>query len=155
MAFKSIQVMFCNVLASRERVTTPQLLLHPFKYRQRAHSTCSSINPRRSSNDKWNNQQEIQYKKALIVSKLSRYEFEQHKHPKLNNRQLEKLLRDRGTDYDLLLNHHRRHKNYTDRVAGSLTEHGIDVRIVNRWDIILHTRKKKLVYWKKIGWIAG
>lgn len=132
MFFKSVPVICGDLFASFEKVATHQLLFHPFKYRQRANSTWSSNTQRTTSNEQTTNQQKIQYKKALLVSKLSRYEFEQHKHPKLNDRQLEKTLRDRGTDYDLLIHHHRSHKNYTDIVAGSFREHGIDVKIVNR-----------------------
>ncbi|XP_055319411.1 NAD kinase 2, mitochondrial isoform X2 [Sitodiplosis mosellana] len=74
----------------------------------------------------------FQFKKALIVTKLSRYEFEQHKNPKLTNFQLEKLLRDRGTDYDLWLHYHHIHKDFERKVADSFREHGIDVKLVNR-----------------------
>lgn len=74
----------------------------------------------------------FQFKKALIVTKLSRYDFEQHKNPKLNAVQLEKLLRDRGTDYDLWLHYHRIHKEFERKVADSFRDHGIDVKLVNR-----------------------
>lgn len=72
------------------------------------------------------------FKKALIVTKLSRYEFEQHKNSKLTNVQLEKLLRDRGTDYDLLLYYHQLHKDFERKVADSFRGFGIDVKLVNR-----------------------
>lgn len=48
--------------------------------------------------------------KVLILSKLSRYDFEKRKHPELTERELEKNLRSRGTDYNLLLYHHYIHK---------------------------------------------
>lgn len=72
------------------------------------------------------------FRKVLIVTKLSRYEFEQHKNPKLSVVQLEKILRDRGTDYDLWLQYHQIHKDFERRVAKSFKEHGMDVKLVNR-----------------------
>lgn len=128
--------------------TTTQPLLHPFKYRQRKNSllakhyrtdrsnrksvtamaTANTIAP---SIDSPSNPK-FQFKKALIVTKLSRYEFEQHKNPKLTVVQLEKVLRDRGTDYDLWLHYHRIHKEFERKVADSFRDHGIDVKLVNR-----------------------
>lgn len=102
----------------------PHPLLHPFKYRQRRSYS-------RDTND-MHSPRKCTFKNALIVTKLSRYEFEQHKNPKLTVLQLEKLLRDRGTDYDLLLNYHRIHKEFEQRVANSFKEFGIAVKLVNR-----------------------
>lgn len=48
--------------------------------------------------------------KVLILTKLSRYEFEKRRHPDLTEKQLEKCLRDRGSDYNILLYHHYIHK---------------------------------------------
>lgn len=101
-------------------------LLHPFKYRQR--KILSFTNRLYSGTTS----QKFPFRKALIVTKLSRYEFEQHKNPKLTNVQLEKLLRDRGTDYDLWLYYHQMHKEFEGKVAKSFTDYGIDVRLVNR-----------------------
>lgn len=42
------------------------------------------------------------------------------------------MLRDRGTDYDLLLHYHQIHKKFERLVAKSFEEFGIDVRLVNR-----------------------
>lgn len=74
----------------------------------------------------------FQFKKALIVTKLSRYEFEQHKNPKLTVSELEKMLRARGTDYDLMLYYHQIHKKFEKKIAESFKEFGIDVKMVNR-----------------------
>lgn len=48
--------------------------------------------------------------KVLILTKLSRYEFERRRHPELTEKQLEKCLRLRGSDYNNLLYHHYIHK---------------------------------------------
>ncbi|XP_031630320.1 NAD kinase 2, mitochondrial [Contarinia nasturtii] len=108
--------------------TGPICITHPLKYRQR--KITSSLIRRSSTFDQSN--RKFQFKKALIVTKLSRYEFEQHKNPKLTMIQLEKLLRDRGTDYDLLLHYHRVHKDFEQKVANCFEECGIDVKLVNR-----------------------
>lgn len=107
--------------------TSHSSLLHPFKYRQR-----KSISLYQRTFSDQSNRSKFQLKKALIVTKLSRYEFEQHKNPKLTVAQLEQMLRDRGTDYDLLLHYHHIHKNFESKVADSFKEFGIDVKLVNR-----------------------
>lgn len=75
---------------------------------------------------------EFKVSKALIVSKLSRLELEQHRHNTLNQPQLEKLIRDRGTDYESLVYHHHLHKNFQQRIAQSFTELGVQVQLANR-----------------------
>lgn len=115
--------------------------MHPFKYRQRKIPLLTRCyrtdQPNRktfnAATDDHQSNQKFQFKKALIVTKLSRYEFEQHKNPKLNVIQLEKLLRDRGTDYDLWLHYHRIHKDFELKVANSFRDYGIDVNLVNRY----------------------
>lgn len=108
------------------QISTTHPLLHPFKYRQRR----VAIRQYRNAADQTN--RKFQFKKALIVTKLSRYEFEQHKNPKLDLFQFEKMIRDRGTDYDLLLHYHRIHKDFEKRVADGFRDYGIDVKLVNR-----------------------
>lgn len=104
--------------------------MHPFKYRQRKVCSIVSRLHRNVTTDSFN--RKFSFRKVLIVTKLSRYEFEQHKNPKLSVVQLEKLLRDRGTDYDLWLHYHQIHKEFERRVAKSFKEHGMDVKLVNR-----------------------
>lgn len=104
--------------------------MHPFKYRQRNLPIVSRLY-RTGAVDR--SQRKFSFRKVLIVTKLSRYEFEQHKNPKLSVVQLEKLLRDRGTDYDLWLHYHQVHKEFEQRVANSFKEHGSDVKLVNRY----------------------
>lgn len=74
--------------------------------------------------------------RAMIVTKLSRLELEQHRRPDLNAVQLEKFIRDRGTDYDSLLYHHHIHKNFQARVADCFSEAGIAVRVSNRYAFV-------------------
>lgn len=74
----------------------------------------------------------IQFKKCLVVSKLSRYEFERHRHGKLSRNELEHLLRNRGTNYEKLLHYHHLHKSFEQKVADTLRSLEIEVRVVNR-----------------------
>lgn len=73
-------------------------------------------------------------KRALVVSKLSRYEFERYRHPDLSEQELEKLLRRRGSDYDTLVYHHQLHKGCEDVVVAALRDAGAETRVVNRFD---------------------
>lgn len=113
-------------------------LLHQCKIRQRKIALLTR-HYRSGSSDQ--SQRKIEFKKALIVTKLSRYEFEQHKNPKLTVLQLEKLLRDRGTDFDLLLHYHKIHKDFEKKVAESFKSFGIDVKCVNR--VTLSTKQSE------------
>ncbi|KAK3849450.1 hypothetical protein Pcinc_043800 [Petrolisthes cinctipes] len=72
--------------------------------------------------------------KVLILTKLSRYEFERRRHPELTERQLEKSLRDRGSDYNILLYHHYIHKGVENTVNSVFTAAGIETRVVYRFD---------------------
>lgn len=119
---------FCNSIG---QISITHPLLHPFKYRQRKVSLTTRC-LRTSATATVADRSKFQFKKALIVSKLSRYEYEQHKNPKLSVLQLEQLLRDRGTDYDLCLHYHQVHRNFEQKVANSFREFGIDVKLVNR-----------------------
>lgn len=130
-------------------------LLHPFKYRQRNESvvaaastacinvTASSQYHRsanllsedtgiRNATPSPKTLRKFRLKKALIVTKLSRYEFEQHKNPKMTVNELEHMLRDRGTDYDALIQIHKAHKEFEARVANSFKQFGVEVKLVNR-----------------------
>lgn len=113
--------------------------MHPFKYRQR-NASAVDVNATSSyhrsanllSNDSQGTLRKFRFKKALIVTKLSRYEFEQHKNPKLTISELERMLRDRGTDYDGLIQIHKAHKEFEARVADSFKQFGVDVKLANR-----------------------
>lgn len=70
--------------------------------------------------------------KALIVTKLSRYEFERLRYPNMNDNQLELMLRNRGTDYDALIYSHNLHKQFEKRIAKSFEKMGVEVKLTNR-----------------------
>lgn len=77
----------------------------------------------------------FQIKKALLVSKLTRLEYEKYRFPHLNDSDLEQEIRDRGTHYDSLAHYHELHKKFETKVAKSFKELGVDIEIVNRGSI--------------------
>ncbi|XP_050743448.1 NAD kinase 2, mitochondrial isoform X3 [Drosophila biarmipes] len=68
-------------------------------------------------------------KRALVVTKLSRYEFEQLRHPELSPDQLQQKLRDRGTDVEMVLHLHKVHKDFERRVVKSFQDVGCEVKL--------------------------
>lgn len=77
----------------------------------------------------------MRIKKALIVTKLTRLEFEKIRHSELNDSELEEKIRNRGTDYDALLHYHNLHKEMEAKVTRSFRELDVEVKIVNRLTI--------------------
>lgn len=75
----------------------------------------------------------FKFQKALLVSKMSRYEFEQHKNPTLTTEELEQVLRARGTDYEALISFHRLQKEYEAKIARSFQHFDKDVKLANRF----------------------
>lgn len=135
----SIKFYFISFKCTAGQTKIPFELLHPFKYRQRNNlnesiSVCvrhlhqsGSLSSNRSIDPTHFN-----FKKALIVTKLSRFEFEQHRNPQLTLKELEKLLCDRGTDFNALVHLHKIHKQFETEVANSFKEYGIEVKLANR-----------------------
>lgn len=77
----------------------------------------------------------LRIKKALIVTKLTRLEFEKIRHSELNDIELEDKIRNRGTDYDALMYYHKLHKQVEEKVAKCFRELGVEVKVVNRLTI--------------------
>ena len=77
----------------------------------------------------------LRIKKALIVTKLTRYEFEKIRHSELNNLELEEKIRCRGTDFDALMHYHNLHKETEHRVVDCFRNFGVEVKVVNRLTI--------------------
>ncbi|CAH0550733.1 unnamed protein product [Brassicogethes aeneus] len=73
------------------------------------------------------------FNNVLVVSKLSRYEYEQRRHQDLSSQELEKLLRNRGTDYEKLVKFHDLHKRFEENVVTTLENMGICVTVCNRF----------------------
>lgn len=75
----------------------------------------------------------LKINKCLVVSKLSRYEFERNRHRHLTDIELEKMLQKRGTNYDKMMHHHNLHKMFEKRFIDTLRDMGIEVKVVNRY----------------------
>lgn len=71
-------------------------------------------------------------RKALIVGKLSRFEFEQLRYPELNAVQLERKIRDRGTDYDSLISYNDQHVEFRKQVVECFQRNKVEVKVVDR-----------------------
>lgn len=74
----------------------------------------------------------ISMKRALLVSKMTRYELECQRYPDLSMSKLEDTLRKQCFDYDVLLQHHNLHKKFEHKVRKILNDCGIETRTVNR-----------------------
>ncbi|XP_057660932.1 NAD kinase 2, mitochondrial [Diorhabda carinulata] len=75
----------------------------------------------------------MKMEKALIVSKLSRYEYEKTKHKNLSDKELETLLRKRGSNYEKLISFHYLHKEFEEHLKNTLLALGTEVEVVNRF----------------------
>uniref|UniRef100_A0A1I8PNF2 NAD kinase 2, mitochondrial n=1 Tax=Stomoxys calcitrans TaxID=35570 RepID=A0A1I8PNF2_STOCA len=87
--------------------------------------------------------------RALLVSKLSRYEFEQLRHPHLNPEQLEAKLRDRGTDFDALIFLHNLHKDFERTIVRSFQDVGCEVKLANRVEF-RSSLSKDIMHWADV-----
>jgi len=72
-------------------------------------------------------------RKAVVLTKVSRYEFEKLQHENLSERQLEEALTKRGSDYTLIRYHHNIHKALEQEVVQTLESRGIETKVVKRF----------------------
>ncbi|CAG5052910.1 unnamed protein product [Parnassius apollo] len=70
--------------------------------------------------------------KCLIVSKVTRYEYERHSHDYISDNELEIILRKRGSDFDAMLANHKEQKSFEENVAKRLRELGHQVEMASR-----------------------
>ncbi|KAK6103097.1 ATP-NAD kinase family protein [Brugia pahangi] len=73
-------------------------------------------------------------KKVLILSKLTRLEYERQNHPFLDETQLKKALARRGSNYDRLRRRYDEHYRFLNVVIGELRACGIETRTVQKVD---------------------
>ncbi|XP_072937516.1 NAD kinase 2, mitochondrial [Epargyreus clarus] len=78
------------------------------------------------------NEHRLQMEKCLIVSKVTRYEYEKHSHDNISDGELETILRKRGSDYDSMLQNHKEQKAFEENVAKTLKEMGLKVEMASR-----------------------
>ncbi|VDK74458.1 unnamed protein product [Litomosoides sigmodontis] len=72
--------------------------------------------------------------KVLILSKLTRLEYERQTHPLLSESQLKKALARRGSNYERLRRRHDEHYQFLNVVIRELRACGIETRTVQRFD---------------------
>ncbi|KAL3216350.1 hypothetical protein MRX96_033147 [Rhipicephalus microplus] len=73
-------------------------------------------------------------RRALVLTKFSRYEFEKRRHAHLTEEQLVQDLESRGSDYNSLVHHHKIHTKNRELVVNTLRQNGIETRLVDRFD---------------------
>ncbi|XP_046974881.1 NAD kinase 2, mitochondrial [Vanessa cardui] len=88
------------------------------------------------------NEQSLKMQKCLIVSKVTRYEYEKHSHDNIEDSKLEKILRKRGSDYDAMISTHREQKAFEESVARNLKDMGLEVEMASRL-----TYNEELINW--------
>lgn len=70
--------------------------------------------------------------RAVILTKVSRYEFERLRHDSLSEAQLEHELTARGSNYNAIKHHHNIHKSLELSVVEALERAGIETKVVKR-----------------------
>ncbi|XP_055347079.1 NAD kinase 2, mitochondrial-like isoform X2 [Paramacrobiotus metropolitanus] len=76
----------------------------------------------------------FQPEKVVVLSKITRYEFERKRYPHLSDRQLAEKLAQKGSDYYTLRELNAYHKNQADKIVRTLRNKGIETHIVNRYE---------------------
>ncbi|XP_044746683.1 NAD kinase 2, mitochondrial [Coccinella septempunctata] len=84
-------------------------------------------------NASYSTHDKLKMDKVLILSKLTRYDYERMKFQTLNDKDFEKKLRTRGTNFDKLKHHNELQKTNVAKIAKALKDTGSDVKIVNRF----------------------
>ena len=98
-----------------------------------------NINIRNYTN---NNINGFKLKRALIVTKLSRYMWEKYRQPGgynngnngniVDDKHFQEILRERGSDVDALLHYHNLNKEFESKIVKSFQELGVETKIVNK-----------------------
>ncbi|XP_022109858.1 NAD kinase 2, mitochondrial-like [Acanthaster planci] len=91
-------------------------------------------------------------KRALVVSKLSRYAFEKKRFGDIGEDGLKKVLSQRGSHYDKLLKKHRIHESNVRKVVDTFESQNIEVRLAQRFD---HSLNHEAVRWADVVVPAG
>ena len=89
-------------------------------------------------------------KKALIVTKVSRYEFERSKFSEMSESDFENLLTKRGSDYTMVKYHHNIHKSAEEKIIRALEARGVETKKCQRTDYT-----NELIDWADIIFTTG
>lgn len=72
-------------------------------------------------------------KNVLILTKLSRYQFEKQQHDKdMPEDEFRHFIESRGSDYTLIKYYHNVHKSVEEKIVNSLEKRGLEVKICQR-----------------------
>ncbi|PSN42116.1 hypothetical protein C0J52_02968 [Blattella germanica] len=76
----------------------------------------------------------LHLRRALVLSKMTRYELEAERYSDLDRTAQDEILRRQVSDFDVLLQHHKINKEFESSVVKALNESGIETRTVSRAD---------------------
>ncbi len=88
--------------------------------------------------------------KALVLTKVSRYEFERHNFPDLTETEFESVLTNRGSDYTMIKYHHNIHKDAEEKVVRALESRGVETKKVQRKEF-----SSELIDWADVVFTTG
>ncbi|XP_043288662.1 NAD kinase 2, mitochondrial isoform X2 [Venturia canescens] len=74
-------------------------------------------------------------KKVLVLAKVSRFDFERLREPKLNDKQIETKLLERGSDCKAMLESHRKNKDVVNQAVKTLETLNIEYKLTDRLSI--------------------
>lgn len=93
---------------------------------------------------------EFRPEKALVLTKVSRFEYERARHKGLSESQLEAALTARGSNYSLMKKTHLTHKANEERLVRALENAGVETRLCNR-----RGYGEELIKWADVIFTAG
>ncbi len=95
-------------------------------------------------------EKDFSIKKAVLLRKVTRFEYERRLHPEMGDEALKELLISRGTNYDALVMRHDEYQHQLEHIQEVLTKYGIEYDMVIRVDYV-----DSLVEWADAIFTAG
>ncbi|KAK3090289.1 hypothetical protein FSP39_010669 [Pinctada imbricata] len=89
-------------------------------------------------------------KRAVVLSKMTRYEFEKRTHKDMSEDELRIYLQGKRSDYEKLVDFHKNHKKCLEIIETSFKRHGIEAKIVDRFHF-----NADLIEWADVVFTAG
>ncbi|XP_048763332.2 NAD kinase 2, mitochondrial-like [Ostrea edulis] len=89
-------------------------------------------------------------KKAVVLRKMTRYEFEKMVSKGSSEEELKNYLEGKRSDYNGLRSRHENHCRSIDSITKSLVNHGIETKVVSR-----HQFTSDLIQWADVLFTAG
>ncbi|XP_038075892.1 NAD kinase 2, mitochondrial-like [Patiria miniata] len=140
-----------NNIAKTGNFSTLSLIRRLF--RSSSSSSNSPEQPRRGGGTEYGGEGvPFRPKRALVVSKLSRYSFERKRFHDLEEEGLKQLLLQRGSHYDMYLEKHKIHVSNVKKVVDTLRSQNIEVRQAQWFDQNLN---QEAVRWADVIIAAG